>query len=167
MDEVCCTIGEANRHNSYKLRGKLRNDLTKEEQQRGSNFDNYLLSPVFLYTLKLQKGNIQCIPLPAAVLPGGVGTLVRRWQQGSVPLRCCLRESGSPWKAAAACSTPAAACWWTGGANLFLPKRPLCPEVSGFNWLVHTFSSRLWLVTLAPHPAPTLWFMVSTGLEVF
>lgn len=52
----------------------------------------------------------------------------------------------------------AAACWWIGGANLFLPKRPLCPEVSGFNWLVHTFSSRVWLVTLPFQPTPPLLF---------
>jgi len=59
-----------------------------------------------------------------------------------------------------ACSRPglAAACWWIGGANLFLPKRPLCPEVSGLNWLVHTFSSRVWLVTLPPQPTPPLLF---------
>lgn len=64
---------------------------------------------------------------------------------------------------------PAESCcsWWIGGANLPLPKRPLCPDVLGFNWLVHTFSSRLRLLTLPPHPAPSPWFTVSTGLKCF
>lgn len=80
---------------------------------------------------------------------GMVSTLIQRWQQGRILLHCYsryIRQPYSPWKADVAPCLPSAqavaVCWWIGGANLFLPKRPLCAEVSGFNWLVHTFSSR-------------------------
>lgn len=127
--------------------------LTKPQWQRSSDFNNR----VSLHTLK-QKARYRRGPLPAgrgwAHTPQmTAGTLVLWWL-----LEICQ-----------ALLQPAESCcsWWIGGANLLLPKRPLCPEVLGFNWLVHTFSSRLWLLTLPPHPAPSPWFTVSTGLEVF
>lgn len=127
--------------------------LTKPQWQCTSDFNNR----VSLHTLK-QKARCMI----------GLHPVGREWahspQMTAGPLILWwLLESGQ------AVLQPAENCcsWWIGGANLLLPKRPLCPEVLGFNWLVHTFSSRLWLLTLPPHPAPSLWFTVSTGLEVF
>lgn len=127
--------------------------LTKAQWQRGSDFNNR----VSLHTLK-QKARYMRGPRAA-----GRGWAHPPPMTAQPSVLWWLLETGQ-----AVLQPPESCCsCWIGGANLLLPKRPLCPEVLGFNWLVHTFSSRLWLLTLPPHPTPSLWFTVSTGLEMF